>query len=269
MRSITSLLTGLFALVALQTPVAEATPKKKHQHYSSCNHQKTVVVSGGYNKHKHHNHQKHSSASVVIVTSNTSPNYTYHPYYGYRRYYYTNPTPTYAQPPQPQAAAQPVVQNTRVREVGARFVGGGSIEGEQTALVGAGAYLRLRNTGRYLGFEASIDSTAVIDASGNAIANEIPLQAAALLYLNPRAPLRLFGLAGGGVALEQSAQGTSQKLTAQLGGGLDLDFTQRATVTLDVRGITSETTSATTRILPADPISGTNVVMNIGVSLKF
>jgi hypothetical protein len=263
MRSTISLLAGLFALVTLQTPTAEATPKK-HKHYSSCNHN----GSGSYNNYNHNNH-RHSSTSVVIVTSNPSPSYTYHPYYGYRRYYYTNPTPSYAQPPQPQVVTKPVVQNTRVRELGARFIGGGSIEGEQTALVGAGAYLRLRNTSRYLGFEASIDSTAMIDASGNAIANQIPLQAAALLYLNPQSPLRVFGLAGGGVSLEQSAQGTSQAFIAQLGGGLDLDFTRRATISLDVRGVASESASTTTRILAADPIPGTNVIMNVGIGLKF
>ena len=275
MRSTTSLLAGLFALVVLQAPTAEATPKK-HKHYSSCNHGGNGSSNAYKKSYSNHNHKKnynnnnrHSSTSVVIVTSTPPPSYTYHPHYGYRRYYYTNPTPVYAQPPQPQVVAKPVVQNTRVRELGARFVGGGSIEGDQTALVGAGAYLRLRNTGRYLGFEASIDSTAVIDASGNAIANQMPLQAAALLYLNPQAPLRVFGLAGGGVSLEQSAQGTSQGITAQIGAGVDLDFTQRAAISLDVRGIASESASAATRILPADNIPGTNVIMNMGLSLKF
>jgi hypothetical protein len=242
MRSITSLIAGLVALATV--PTAEASPKHQHQHNTACKHQNTVVVRpGGYStstnsSNYNHNH-KHSSTSVVIVTS--TPTYTYYPYYGYRQYYYVNPTPTYAQPPQPRpqppVAQKPVVQNTLIREVGARFVGGGSVEGEQTALVGAGAYLRLRNPSRFLGFEASIDSMGVLDAGGNAIANQVPVQAAALLYLNPQAPLRLFGLAGGGVALEQSAVGTSQNVVAQIGGGLELDFSSRATFTLDVRGL--------------------------------
>jgi hypothetical protein len=271
MRSITSLLAGLVALATFQ-PTAEAS----HKHNTACKHggkqQNTVVVRpGGYSSSKNHNHNhnhKHSSTNVVVVTS--TPTYTYYPYYGYRRYYYVNPTPTYAQPPQPVVQqTKPVVQNTKIREVGARFVGGGSVEGEQTALVGAGAYLRLRNSSRYLGFEASVDSTTVLDQAGNAIANQIPVQAAALLYLNPQSPLRLFGVAGGGLALEQSAVGTSQNITAQIGGGIDLDFSSRATFTLDVRGLATESATTETRILPVDPVPNTNVLMNMGLSIKF
>jgi hypothetical protein len=112
-----------------------------------------------------------------------------------------------------------------------------------------------------------VDSTAILDESGNALANQVPLQGAALVYLNPRSPLRVYGLIGGGVTLEQNAFGASQALTAQAGGGFDLDITQRASMMIDFRGITNETTNIDARA--ASPTSGTNVVMNMGLSFKF
>lgn len=265
MRPTPSLLAGLVAAASLLTAAPGIAAPKERVPPPQCH-------GGHYGIVYPHNHGE--EAPVVVVTETTpapapvtyqqpTPVVSYRPVppsYGYS-YGYT----IY----QPSVSAQVRRPFERVLEVGVRGTAGADENGD--SLAGIGAYLR-SHTGP-LGFEVSIDSTAS-NTVGGAVEGRVPVLGAAMLYLNPRSALRVYGLAGGGVTFAQAGATTQDALTLQAGAGLDLDLTPRLSLTGDVRALSDVQAGASPQparaiTTPAAALPAAFGVGTLGISLKF
>jgi hypothetical protein len=271
------LFTGLvFSLVLGFSDNAEATSKR---HYNSCDKGRSravVVVTAGQTTSVQSSSCPPNGGPSYSRPTYSRPSYGYRHYRGYRRsyayrpyyapapVYYYNPAPTYTPAPAP---VRPTYD--RVAEVGVRALAGGT-EGAAETIAGVGAYARVRRN--HLGLEASIDSAAVLNNDGKQVAARVPVLGAAMLYLNPQSPLRVYGLVGGGLSFQQTPGFTSEIITVQAGAGLDIDISPRASLNLDVRGLQdleSQVISDGPAVQAASNAPSAFVTGNVGVSLRF
>lgn len=282
-----SLLSGLvFSAVLGLSASAEATPKK----HNSCGNngrgravvvvttnQATSVQSTPCPQHNQGYTQRPSQGYSQPPSRGYSRggSYSYgRRHYGYRRGYvvygssYYSPAPSYYYNPAPAPAPAPVrPRYERVAEIGLRATAGGT-EGAAETLAGVGAYARVRRAN--LGLEASVDSAAILDNNGKQVAARVPVLGAAMLYLNPNSPVRVYGLLGGGASFQQVPGVTSQALTVQAGAGLDIDLSPRASLNVDVRGLQD----LNAQVVEGDALRASEgptafVVGNAGISFKF
>jgi hypothetical protein len=271
MRSKLAILSGLVVAISLGvSSEAEAKRHRRHyRHYGSGGRvvvvapsQARVYYGGGYRYG--YGHRRHG------CYTNYSTYYGPAPVPVYTQPVYTQPTytqPTYSQPTYTRRgySQDPFVP---VVEVGLRAVGGGT-EGSFETVAGIGAYARARRGA--LGLEASIDSLAVTGTGGEAF-GRVPVLGAGLLYLNPRSPVRLYGLVGGGLSFQQINGATSEALTLQAGAGLDIDLGSKVSLSLDARGI-SDAPDGQVRPLVGGasplPAPSAYVTGNLGISVKF
>lgn len=218
-----------------------------------------------------HHIQEDKPKAVVVITSEPGDPPAYTPPKTY--------APRYAQPPRPApyagsyraySYAPPVVRerpttSRQTLEIGLRGTAGTADNAGEVA--GIGAFLRLRNGS--LGVEASIDSNAItgVNETGQTV-GRVPVLGAAMLYLTPRSPLRLYGLLGGGVTFQQVGTNTTQTLTVQAGAGLDLDLSSKVSLSADLRALGDlESDAISPRV--ASSLPSQFGVGTLGISVKF
>lgn len=277
MRSTIALIAGLIVLSLSVTAEAKSRCRS-----SSSGTYKKQGYSGGHSGGYSSGYSR--GRAVVVVTQAPTPTVSYsskpchtsYGYgYGYRSYgyrphraygYNTYVAPSYPTYRPRRAFATRTPYESSV-EIGLRGIAGGTNTGADE-IVGLGTYVRVHGGQGYLALEGSIDSTAVVAADGSAF-GRVPVLGAAMLYLNPQSPVKIYGLFGGGLSFQETGAQASQALTVQTGGGIDIDLGPRATLTADVRAINDLESSATVSPLTVQTIPDQFVVGNLGISLKF
>jgi opacity protein-like surface antigen len=187
----------------------------------------------------------------VVQTQQPAPRYGYG--FGFRARYNASygyqQQPTYWQTRRAEAATP---DYGRGLELGVRGVQ------DESGEVGAGLYLRAHQKGG--------QQRLALELSADAVGDELLGQGAGMLYLNPNGFIKPFGLLGGGLAL------STGETVAQAGIGLDLELTQRLTVTGDVRAVESVVGTGV-KCLDAQCLETTEsasfLLGNIGISRKF
>lgn len=273
MRFTAPLLAGLIAVATLgfsgEAEARHRCYKSSHGHSCSTKAYPKRYYSSGYYRY---NTPRYGSVYVsryrprVTYRYGYGYVYVYRPWYRfYRPYYVPAPAPVYTYT-EPQVKQHNTVSSQL--ELGLRGVAGGT-EGSFETVAGLGAYTRIRNG--HLGLEASIDSTAVSTVDGSFTYGRVPVLGAAMLYLNPQSPIRLYGLLGGGITFQQAANFTEETLTVQGGAGLDFDLSPRTSLSLDIRALTDlDDTGARPVILPVgSELPSAFVTGNLGISVKF
>jgi hypothetical protein len=124
-----------------------------------------------------------------------------------------------------------------------------------------------------VGVEASLDSSFISSFDAGTIQRGSGL-GAVLFYLNPDRPLKLYGLLGAGLSVEQGGGVATQAMTLQAGAGLELDLASRLSLIADVRAlgdataVVAEPTPVTTTS-PSSDLPTQMGVATFGISLRF
>jgi hypothetical protein len=161
---------------------------------------------------------------------------------------------------QNRRAENPTPKTRREIELGIR----GSQEADNFNIdnpqLGGGLYIRAHQRGG--------QQRLALELSADAVENDLLTQGALMLYLNPQGRMKPFALGGGGVSL------TGELPLWQAGAGLDVEISQRFTVSADVRGI--ESTQGAQGVSCDDEVGcfttfefASYLIGNVGIARKF
>jgi hypothetical protein len=124
---------------------------------------------------------------------------------------------------------------------------------------GGGLYLRAHQRGG--------QQRLALELSADAVENDILGLGALMLYLNPKGIIKPFALGGGGISL------SSESPVWQVGAGVDLEISQRFTISADVRGIESTTGQSSFECDDTECFEtfefSSYIIGNVGIARKF
>jgi hypothetical protein len=144
----------------------------------------------------------------------------------------------------------------RAFALGLRGTAGGSVGPVNGSVVGSGVYARWER-GRY-GLEVGLDNAIVRDFFEDF--SRTPLTFSGLYYFNPNGRVRVYGLAGAGMAALQDATPFVRlddlSLIFQAGAGVAVPLYRRLSLETDLREV-------------VDSRNGLTTALNVGVALHF